>query len=149
MMLGHNRAQPRDWELVVGNYNFGDDGGSQGAFTIFTVTGDVMVKLPPAICDVALTSGGVPTIELGVSGNTAALIAQIANATALIANELWHDGTPTTTLEQIDIDGSKVFVIANGQDIIMTLGGADLTAGDIDFPILWKPLSVGASLVAA
>ncbi len=29
------------WRHTIGNYNFADDAGAQGTFTIFTVTGDI------------------------------------------------------------------------------------------------------------
>lgn len=134
------------WRVEIGNYNFGDDAGAQGAFTIFTITGDVLLQVF-GICDVALL-GATATIELGVSGNTAILIAQ-ATGTDLIADEIWHDASPTTTIEQIDIDGARTFVVAGGQDAIFTIGTADLTAGDIDFYALWRPLSSDGLVVAA
>lgn len=133
---------------TIGNYSFAVDTGAQGAYTIFTVTGDIAISVF-GICKASVTSGGTPTIELGVSGNTAALIAQITNATALITNEIWHDATPTTTVESIIAATNTAFVVSNGQDIILTIGGADLTAGNIDFYALWKPLSLDANLVAA
>jgi hypothetical protein len=136
-----------DRRIAVGNWNFTDDTGAQAAYTIFTITGDVLLQVF-GVCDVALTSGGAATIELGVAGNTAVLIAQ-ATGTALIANEIWHDATPTTTVEQIDVVGSREFIIANGQDAIFTIGGADLTAGDVDFYGLWRPLSADGLVVAA
>lgn len=139
-------SRPDFWRTVVGNYNFGDDGGSQGTFTIFTITGDVLLQVF-GICDVALL-GATATIELGVSGNTAVLIAQ-ATGTDLIADEIWHDASPTTTIEQIDVDGARMFIIAGGQDAIFTIGTADLTAGDIDFYALWRPLSSDGLVVAA
>ena len=145
-MWGQIRTSDR--HVAIGNYNFGDDAGSQGAFTIFTITGDVLLQVF-GICDVAVASGGTPTLELGVPGNTAVLIAQIVDATDLIANEIWIDATPSTTVEQIDVTGAREFVVANGQDAIMTLGGADLSAGDIDFYGLWTPLSPGGLVVAA
>lgn len=130
---------------AIGNYNFTDDTGAQAAYTIFTVTGDVVMKVF-GVCDVAVTSGGAATIELGVSGNTAVLIAQ-ATATDLILNEIWHDASPTTTVEQIDPTGRE-FIIAGGQDVILTIATADLTAGDIDFYALWVPLSTDGNIVA-
>ena len=130
------------------DYDFDADTGSQAAYTVFTVTGEVLIHYFIGICEAALTSAGTPTIEVGVSGNTAALIAQVADGTGLIANELWHDATPTTTLEQIDPTG-RAFAVANGQDIIFTIGGADLTAGKINFYCEWSPLSAGATVVAA
>jgi len=150
-MLGHNRAPVSDWQLARGNYNFDDDAGAVGAFTIFTVTGDVLLKVVPAVCKDSVVGGVAPTstIELGVAGNTAVFIAQIADADDLLVNELWNDATPTTTVEQLDLEGANVFVVSNGQDVIFTVGDADLTAGDIDFYCLWRPLSAGATVVAA
>lgn len=133
--------------IARGNYNFTDDTGAAGSYTIFTITGDVLLQVF-GVCNIALTSGGAATIELGVSGNTAILIAQ-ATATALIANEIWHDATPTTTVEAIDIDGTKNFILANGQDALFKITTADLTAGDIDFYGLWRPLSTDGNVVAA
>lgn len=133
--------------LARGNWNFTDDTGATTAYTLFTVTGDVIVQVF-GVADVALTSGGAATIEVGVSGNTASIIAQ-TTATALIANEIWHDATPTTTLEAIDIEGTKTVVVANGQDIILTIGGAAVTAGDVDFYCLWRPLELASTVVAA
>jgi hypothetical protein len=134
--------------IVRGNYNFTDDTGAQGAYTIFTVTGDVTVKSVLGICDVALTSGGAATIELGVAGDTAAIIAQ-TTATDLILNEVWRDATPTTTLEPMTAGTELGYIVSAGQDIIFTIGGADLTAGDIDFYALWRPLSSDSNVVAA
>ena len=133
--------------VEIGNYNFTDDTGAQAAYPIYTVTGDVIVQVF-AICKASLTSAGAPTVELGVSGNTAALITQIVDGTDLLINEIWHDATPTTTLEALDIDGARTVVISAGQDIIFTVGTADLTAGDIDFYCLWRPLSRDGKVVA-
>lgn len=132
---------------AIGNYSFAVDTGAQGAYTIFTVTGDIALSVF-GICKTAVTSGGAATIELGVAGNTAILIAQ-ATATALILNEIWHDATPTTTVESVAAATNNAIVISGGQDVILTIGGADLTAGVIDFYALWKPLSTDANLVAA
>jgi hypothetical protein len=134
--------------IVRGNYNFTDDTGAQAAYTIFTVTGDVTVKSVIGICDVALTSGGAATIEMGVAGDTAAIIAQ-TTATDLILNEVWRDATPTTTLEPMTAGTELGYIIPAGQDIIFTIGTADLTAGDIDFYVLWRPLSSDSNVVAA
>jgi hypothetical protein len=136
--------------VAVGNYNFGDDGGTQAAFTIFTVTGDVLLQVF-GICNVQpAVAAGTPTLELGVSGDTAAYIAQIVDATDLIANEVWLDATPTLTQEILDPAAiPRTWIVANGQDTLMTLGGADLTAGNIDFYALWRPLSSDGLVVGA
>jgi len=82
------------WRTAVGNYNFTDDTGAQAAYTIFTVTGDVCVQIF-GLCQILLDSGGAATIELGIAGNTAALIAQ-TTATDLDQYETWQDATPET-----------------------------------------------------
>jgi len=133
--------------IARGNYNFTDDAGAAGSFTIFTVTGDVELVVF-GVCKDSLTSGGAATIELGVSGNTAVLIA-LTTATALLVNEIWQDATPTTTVEAIDIEGTKRFIVSNGQDVLFKITTADLTAGDIDFYALWRPLSTDGLVVAA
>lgn len=134
--------------LAIGNWNFGDDGGADPTTqTIFTVTGDVLMAVF-GIAKAAVTSGGTPTIELGVSGATAALISQIVDATDLAIDEIWHSATPTLTVEQLGILGSRDFVISNGQDVIYTIGGAAITAGDINFYGLWVPLSTNGDVVA-
>ena len=126
--------------VAIGNYNFGDDSGAIAAYTIFTVDGDVLLQVF-GICDIACTSGGVAKIELGVSGDTDAYIAQ-ATATELIANEVWIDATPTLTKEILDPTAiPRTWIVANGQDVILTISAAALTAGDIDFYALWTPLS--------
>jgi len=134
------------WRTSVGNYNFTDDGGAQGAFTIFTVTGDVFVMIF-GLCQVLLDSLGAATVELGIAGNTAALIAQ-TTATDIDAYETWQDITPEANPGPVSVD-ARGFVVANGADIILTIGTADLTAGDLDFVCRWWPISAGATVVAA
>jgi len=132
---------------VIGNYNFTDDTGAQGAYTIFTVTGDVYIQQIYGACKVALTSDGAPTIELGITGNTAALIAQTPGLD-LDQYYLWQDATPEANPGVIILLG-RSWLLQNGADIILTIGTADLTAGDIDFYCNWIPLSVDGNLVPA
>ena len=141
--LADSVGQPR---VAVSDYDFAVDTGAQAAYTVFTVTGNVLFHYIIGVCATGLT-GATSTVELGVSGNTAALIAQ-ATGTDFIANELWHDASPSTTLEQLDPTG-LAFAVSNGQNVIMTIGTANLTAGKMNFYCLWSPLSVGSSVVAA
>ncbi len=133
-------------KLVRSDYDFAADTGSQAAYTVFTVTGEVLIHALFGICEDAFTSGGASTIELGVSGNTAVFVAQ-TTAVDLIANEIWIDASPTTTVEQIDLT-SLSFVVANGQDVDFLVGGADVTAGKVNLYCIWSPLSTNAALVA-
>jgi hypothetical protein len=128
------------------NWNFTDDTGAQAAYTVFTVTGDVYIEQMYGVCQVALTSGGAATIELGIAGNTAVFIAQ-TTATDLDQYELWQDATPETNPGVVILLG-RSWVLANGADVIFTVGTADLTAGDVDIHVTWRPLSVNGSLVA-
>jgi hypothetical protein len=117
--------------------------GAQGATTIFTVTGDVEVKIF-AICatDLASTAG---TVEVGISGNTASLIAQ-TTATAIDQDEVWLDATPATAKA---LALGTVNVIGNGADIIETIATANVTGGALTYYCFWRPLSASASIVAA
>lgn len=134
-----------NWRISVGNYNFTDDTGATGAYTIFQVTGDVFVQVF-GLCQVLLDSAGAATIELGIAGNTAALIAQ-TTATDLDAYETWQDATPEANPGPVDLT-ARSFVVANGADIIFTVGAANLTAGDVDFVCRWFPISPGATVYA-
>ncbi len=115
--------------------------------TIWTITGDVKLRTF-AVCKTALTSGGAITLELGVSGNTASLIAKLADAKTLIANEIWHDATPTLTVEAVPQAVHRGIIVTNGQDAILTPAGT-FTAGVIDFYGFWARLSANGKVEAA
>lgn len=120
----------------------GDYDGTGNPATLFTVTGDVLVKVI-GVCKTTLV--GAATLEVGVTDATAALLAQITNATALVANECWNDATPTLA-ESI----SQTYnVIGGGLDIIQTVGTTNITAGVIDYYCFYQPLSDDGSVVAA
>lgn len=120
----------------------GDHDGTADPTTLFTVTGDVLLFVF-GVCKTTLV--GTATLEVGVTGATAVLIAQIADATALAENEGYWDATPTLA-EGID---PTWHVVGGGLDVIMTLGTANVTAGEIDFYCYWKPLSETGNVVAA
>ena len=134
------------WRHSIGNYNFTYDTGAQAAYTIYTVTGDVQMQVF-GLCQVTLTSAGAPTIELGIAGNTAALIAQTAGLD-LDQYETWQDNAPEANPGDVSTAHGSWFAIANGADVIMTIGTADLTAGDIDFHAFWRPLSSDGDVTA-
>jgi len=133
------------WRKAIHRYDFAVDGGATAAYTTYTVTGDVEVQTY-GICKTSLTSGGAATIELGIAGNTAALIAQ-TTATDLDQYETWQDAGPEANPGDVATAHGSWFAIANGADIILTIGGAALTAGVIDFYCFWRPLSTNGSVV--
>ena len=116
----------------------GNATGDQAAHTVFTVTGDVLVTVWGQ-CKLDIVGAG--TMEMGIVGNTAALIAQLANATTLDVGENWIDSTPETVSA---LPGT--FILNNGADIILTIGTADLTAGIVDFACLWRPISADGDI---
>jgi len=116
--------------------------GATGATTLFTVTGAVIVKVF-GICGTTIEGAG--TLEVGISGDTARILAQIADATDLVADEIYLDATPTLQVEALPAQ----LIISNAQDIIQTIGSTALTAGQIDWYCLWTPLSTDGNVVAA
>lgn len=123
----------------------GDDGGTNDPFTLFTVTGDVLVRIF-GVCTTDLVSAGGGTLSVGVTGNTAALIAS-TTATDIDASEIWNDSTPAAGTDTLaNVTGPHVIV--NGLDIIESVGTADITAGNIYYVCLWRPLSRDGNVVA-
>ncbi len=118
-------------------------GGTGNPATLFTVTGDVLVYLM-ALCKADLVGGA--TLEAGLTGNTAILLAQIADvAASLDENMNWFDATPA-----IGEGVAPVFhPISGGLDIIQTVGSANITAGEIDYYCFWQPLSSNGLVVKA
>lgn len=115
-----------------------------GALDIFTVTGDVIVRVF-GVCKTNLASAGGCNVELGISGTTAALIATTV-ATAIDLNEIWHDASPDAQIEAESV--RKDFIISGGSDIILTLS-AQVDSGRIDFYCEWEPLSIDGNVSVA
>ena len=113
--------------------------------TAFTVTGDVVFKVI-GVTKISCTSDGAITAEVGVTGQTAKFIAQIADAKNLVQNQIWHDNDPDETIELSSVWNE--FIVSTGQDIILTTTGT-FTDGDIDFYCFWYPLSEDGNVVAA
>ena len=96
--------------LASSSWTFVEDGtGDTGAHTLFTVTGDVLMTVF-GVCGTNLA--GAATIEVGTANNTAALIAQIGDATDLDAGENWVDATPEAEVSVLP--GAKI--VGGGAD---------------------------------
>ena len=119
----------------------GDYDGTGNPATLFTVSnGMVAVKLYARV-KTAL-AGASATIAVGTTVSTASLIAS-TTATNLAVNEVWNDATPDTGA---DVDSTLKIV---SQSIIQTVGTANITSGVIEYVAIWKPITPGATLVAA
>lgn len=124
----------------------GDSAGTGNPLTLFTVTGDVLVRIF-GVCTTSLESAGGGTLEVGVTGNTAALITQ-TTGTDIDANKIWNDASPAVGTDTLaNVTGPHVIV--NGMDIIETVGTADITAGAIYYICLWRPLSHNGNVISA
>lgn len=115
--------------------------GGIGSAALFTVTGDAIVVIF-ATCS-ADVAGTASTIEVGINGNTAALIGQ-TNGTAIQAGEIWLDTSPATVET---LPSAKI--LTNGTDIVETVASGTATAGTMTFYCLWRPLSSTSDVVAA
>lgn len=123
----------------------GDYDGTGDPFTIFTVTGEVVARVY-AVCTTDLV--GAATIEVGVNiaGQTAKIIAQ-TTATDIDAGNIWHDASPDSSVEATSVLTENL--IANGEDIVGSIGAANITAGVIKFICAWYPLSANGKVEAA
>ena len=119
--------------------------GAIGTVALFTVTGAVEIDII-ATCSETLV--GAATLECGITGDTAVIIAQIADATDLAAGEIWYDATPTTPLDTV-ANAKLSYVLGNGQDIFLTVGAAPITDGTITFNIVWSSQNGTGNVVAA
>ena len=133
------------WRRAIGNWNFTDDGGAAGAYTLFTVTGNVYLYGIFGVCRELLDSGGAATVEVGTAAVTAGLIAQTL-ATDIDAGETWQDAAPDANPAAVVLLAHS-FSVAAGTDIILTIGGFALTAGNLDVYAFWLPLSNDGTVI--
>lgn len=114
--------------------------GATGSHTLFTVTGDVLVTIFGS-CTTNMT-GSTADFEVGVTGNTAGLIAQIADVEDLDAGDIYQDATPE--VGTVALPSSRIIV--GGLDILLKITSANITAGVVDWYCLWRPLSSDANI---
>ena len=106
--------------------------GAVGPHTLFTVTGNVLGNVW-GVCSTLVTGSG--TAEVGTANNTTALIAQ-TTGTAIDANEVWQNATPTL---EVGAALGNAKPIVGGADIVLTIATDTLTAGVITFYCQWRP----------
>jgi hypothetical protein len=120
-------------------FDSGAGSGALGTVAIGTVTGSILITRLTA--RVLTTLIGISTLEMGVAGNTAALIAQVANVTTLADGDWW-----TGANSPVGIGGAIIDKAVEG-DIILTVAGVTfIGAGKIEFIIEWFPLSADGNL---
>jgi len=112
--------------------------GATGAHTLFTISGPCIVKVI-GVCSADLTGSG--TVEVGLTGNTAVLIAQ-TTGTTIDKGEFWIDNSPA--VYETDFTGKLI-----ATDIIETIGTDTITAGTITYYCYWRPMSPTSTCAAA
>ncbi len=117
---------------------------STGTVNVFTVTGDVIIRIIPVI-----TTDVVPNttanIRLGVVGNTDAMIVDSVSAD-LGARGIWVDQTPDNEIEAVE--RIRDYIVTDGNDVVMTLS-AQVNSGVIRFYCFWSPLSGDGKVVSS
>lgn len=116
--------------------------GLIGASTLFTVTGMVRARLF-ARCTTNM-AGATATNEVGTALLTTGFIA-LTTMTTLAAGENWNDASPDSSLEADTVVATKIV----NQDVIETVRTANITAGVIEYYLLWQPVSPDGTVIAA
>ena len=132
------------YRTAVQSLDLSGGAGAIGTIDLFDVTGANFLLLV-GWCTESLV--GAATIEVGIAGATAALLAQVANATTVDVDMAWFADNAPSTMEVITTYGGAFF--GGDQTVILTIGSAEITNGELSFVCFWTPLSANASVVAS
>ena len=121
---------------------------------IATVTGMVQMTVIPQCTGTLTDAADGASIQFGVEGSTAAIIASTGAAGAggdtIETGEFWIDATPADLVIKKSALDNLVFVVGAGKDVGYEITGAALTGGSIVFHCWWKPLDgTGAAVAGA
>lgn len=113
--------------------------GAVGIINVATVTGLLRVN-PVGYCKTSLVSAGGGTLALGTSSSTNGLLPATTATNISTSAKVWRDTGPS------NLDG-----VANDQhvteNVILTVGTADITSGSIEVVLTCYPLSTNANLI--
>jgi hypothetical protein len=128
---------------------WGDDGGALDDSALFTVTGLVQAQVL-AVCTTLLT-GDTATIEVGITGDTAIFL-PTETATQIDADQIWVNDAANAAYiilgeEEAAADNLPKYLLY-GNDIILTVKTANVTAGVLDFYCIWSPISTDGDVTA-
>lgn len=135
------KVEPSDFAGGTTNAR-GDDGGTSDPYTLFNVTGDVLVGVA-GVCTTNLAGSG--SLSVGVTSNATLFMGALA-ATSIDANEVWIDGTPAIGKP---LDSLSFYIVGNGADIIETVSTDNVTSGNVYYLAFWRPLTPGSSVSKA
>ncbi len=113
-------------EVARVTYDFATDAGAVGALDLMTADGDIVVVGAYAVVKTTCTSGGSATVIWGITGDTNRFMDATAGAVANLTENA------VIAPAAADLPAIKV---ASGDNVLMTIGTAALTAGKIDFVV--------------
>lgn len=120
----------------------GDHDGTSDPTTLFSVTGVVEMWV---IGVVSADLTGNATIEVGVAGNTAGLLAQVDNQSAqLVEDDVWTNASTAQGVLANELGASSIVA----SDVIETIAAANLTAGEITYYCIWRAISSDGAVTA-
>lgn len=122
----------------------GDKDGTNTSFPLFYVHGEVKV-IVYGVCTTTLVGAG--TLEVGLAGNTALILPQVADATTIAAGDVYVDASVAEVGGFVATVLPAATYITNGSNIVETSGTADITAGNIYYVCLWIPISDDGDVV--
>ena len=142
--MGVNLTSNVDSFFVTKNYSASSGYDTASAFT---VTGDVKVRVVGVVGTAITSTSGTTTLALGTTESTGSILAaSTIDNTQFAATDVWVDSTPANDSERMTEDW---VIIGGSADIVLTRDVDDLTAGTLTLYCEWKPLSDGATIVAA
>jgi len=134
--------------LAERTWNFAVDGHVSASHDIFTITGDVRMKLL-AICETDLAGGGAGAqLTLGFNGALTNLIGQ-TTCTGIDAGEQWTSSTLANNLK-INAVTTAVFdrIVSGYTSVKINILSASTSTGKIHFYCWWEPLTADAAVAA-
>jgi hypothetical protein len=129
---------------AAGANGTGDYDGTDMPDPLFTVSGQVMVAII-GVCSTTLT-GAAATLKVGNATTTTRYIPSFTATTLTAGGTVDSTGLVTAGTAPVTTPNQTAF---DTESIIATIGTADITAGVITYYCFYRPLSVGATVVAA
>jgi hypothetical protein len=139
------------WRLLRGRKAFAATAGNgaQGTVALFDVTGDIQIQAPLLIkCSESL-AGALATIEIGVTGGAIDEFVFGPLTATDIDSGMWWDYAASGFTAANGDDVTTVGAAGLSANIFATVATADISDGQLDFFIWWRPLSSNGNLALA
>jgi len=125
-------------------------GGASGTpVDVFTITGRVLVASLTIYCSADLTTSGAAIIGCGTATYVQGIVPN-TTATTIDTPLYWNSNSPDTLIleaitQTLGVPGGMVL----SEDVILTIGTANVTGGTLIFDIWYQPITDDGALVAA